>query len=147
MVIGGATAGAGNVILGKQDRRHQVGGQLEVHDHLGQLHRPQCGGQFSGGQCQQRHHHRGYLDQQPRSADRRRRSATSSPATPTRAIAILTSGNVIKGNYIGLDATGKFAVGNRVGIGVDNGAIGTVIGGRPPGSATSSRETASTASS
>lgn len=54
-------------------------------------------------------------------------------------IAILSDGdpaasnNVIRGNYIGIDPTGTKAEGNGVGIHVDAGARGTVIGGIGPG--------------
>jgi len=41
--------------------------------------------------------------------------------------------NVVKGNYIGVDATGQKALGNRNGVGVSFGAQNNVIGGVEPG--------------
>lgn len=35
----------------------------------------------------------------------------------------------IKGNYIGVDATGTYALGENIGIGTNNGPTGTIIGG------------------
>lgn len=42
-------------------------------------------------------------------------------------------GNVVKGNYIGVDATGQKTLGNRNGVGVSFGAQNNVIGGATPG--------------
>lgn len=45
-----------------------------------------------------------------------------------------TTGNVLQGNYIGTDATGKFARGNAsFGLGIWNGARGNLIGGSVAG--------------
>ncbi len=46
---------------------------------------------------------------------------------------IASNNNVIRGNYIGIDPTGTKAEGNGVGIHVDPGARGTIIGGLGPG--------------
>ena len=43
------------------------------------------------------------------------------------------TGNLVKGNYIGVDATGGKAMGNRNGVGVSFGAQNNVIGGAAPG--------------
>lgn len=45
-----------------------------------------------------------------------------------------SDGNVIQGNYLGLDASGTLSVSNGYsGVGVWGGAVGTVIGGTDPG--------------
>jgi hypothetical protein len=43
------------------------------------------------------------------------------------------TGNVVKGNYIGVDVTGQKGLGNRNGVGVSFGAQDNVIGGVEPG--------------
>ena len=42
------------------------------------------------------------------------------------------NGNVVKGNYVGTDAAGTAALGNRLGIVIDRGAEGNVVGGSSP---------------
>ena len=44
-----------------------------------------------------------------------------------------TSGNSVKGNYIGVDATGATALGNRYGVEISFGAEGNTIGGSADG--------------
>jgi len=44
-----------------------------------------------------------------------------------------TSGNVVKGNYIGVDATGAAALGNRHGVEISYGAEDNIIGGGAEG--------------
>jgi len=44
-----------------------------------------------------------------------------------------TSGNVVKGNYIGVDATGAAALGNRHGVDISWGAEDNIIGGSAEG--------------
>ena len=44
-----------------------------------------------------------------------------------------TTDNVVEGNYIGTDASGSTALGNRWGVEIDNGASGNTIGGTVAG--------------
>ncbi len=44
-----------------------------------------------------------------------------------------TTGNLVRGNYIGTDPSGTVAVGNGIGVVIDNGATGNTIGGTAAG--------------
>lgn len=46
-----------------------------------------------------------------------------------------STGNIVRGNYIGTDAAGTGAVGNGTGIGFNNGVSGNIIGGTGAGEA------------
>jgi hypothetical protein len=44
-----------------------------------------------------------------------------------------TANNIVSGNYIGTDVTGKAAIGNQFGVRVDGGAAGNTVGGTTAG--------------
>jgi autotransporter-associated beta strand protein len=48
-------------------------------------------------------------------------------------VVIFSTGNQVEGNYIGTDITGKNAMPNAVGVGMDTAAINNTIGGTMPG--------------
>ena len=150
--------GAGNVISGNSSDRHHGDSRLERQHHAWQHRRPHCRRNRDAGQWR-RHHGQRRLRRTVSTIDGSSNTIGGTSASDRNIISgnyyrgvvdQRRTDNVVEGNFIGTDITGSVGLGNGLipvftGV-IVYGARATRSAARPPGPATSSPATPTTAS-
>ena len=130
--VGGATAGAGNVVSGMQVGVYLFAAQSQFNPTAGSVVAGNKIGTDATGQHALGNNVGIYINGVPGNtiggATAAARNLVSGNQTGIYVLGTTATGNLIQGNYVGLRADGKTALGNHIGIFLDQASQNTITG-------------------